>query len=152
MNTWLAAFLADPPQTDDCVLWPFGRYTQGYGQVWADGRSRGVHVIACEHFHGPRPPGMYACHSHAGNKHCCNPRHLRWDTPKANSADMVAHGTSAGTHVAGEQHPNAKLTAAQVAEIRERHAAGGISGRALAREYGVSNVSISYIVRRISWV
>ena len=29
---WLATFLTDPPQTDECLLWPFGRWAnKGYG-------------------------------------------------------------------------------------------------------------------------
>ena len=48
-------------------------------------------------------------------------------------------------------HQNAKLTAKQVATIRERHAAGGVSFVALGREYGVSGVLIRMIVRRKIW-
>jgi DNA-binding XRE family transcriptional regulator len=47
----------------------------------------------------------------------------------------------------GERNPAAKLTDAQVAEVRARFAAGGISQAALAREYGVSFQSIHAMVR-----
>ena len=50
----------------------------------------------------------------------------------------------------GEQHGGAKLTWKQVAEIRQR-VAEGESYRQLAREYGVSHVSISCVARGITW-
>lgn len=142
-RTWLAAFLAVPEQTDECLLWPFGRFTNGYGRVGA----RGVHIIVCEHFHGPRLLGMEACHSHTGNRHCLNPRHLRWGTRQENAADLIVHGTS----MKGVRNPQAKLVDAQVAEIRRRYAAGGIRQDDLAREMGVSQAQISRIVRGAQW-
>ncbi|MDA8122452.1 MAG: HNH endonuclease [Deltaproteobacteria bacterium] len=47
--------------------------------------------------------------------------------------------------------PWAKLDHVKAAEIRARHAAGGISMRKLAREYGVHHSAISAIVRGKSW-
>ena len=143
---WLAAFLAAPEQTDDCILWPFSQRGHGYGVT---ARNKGVHVVVCEHFHGPRPDGMDACHSHTGNRHCINPRHLRWDTRAANVADAIAHGTVAR----GERNGHAKLTEAQVTEMRERYKGGGISQRALAREYEVSQSTVKDILagRRWGW-
>jgi predicted transcriptional regulator len=38
-----------------------------------------------------------------------------------------------------------------VLEIRSRYAAGGISQAALAREYGVSQPKINYVVNRKTW-
>mgnify|MGYP000207962994 CR=1 FL=1 len=142
-RAWLTAFLAAPQQTDECLLWPFGRWTNGYGRVG----DKGVHAVVCEHSHGPRPPGMEACHSHTGNKHCINPRHLRWGTRQENAADTIAHGTS----TRGVRNPNAKLSDAQVADIRRRYASGGVRQEDLAREVGVSQVQVSRIVRGKLW-
>ncbi len=47
--------------------------------------------------------------------------------------------------------PWAKLDHEKAAEIRARHAAGGISMRKLAREYGVHHSVISAVVRGKSW-
>ena len=142
-RAWLTTFLTDLPQTDECLLWPFCRWGKGYGRVG----DRGVHAVVCEHFHGPRPPGMEACHSHTGNRHCCNPRHLRWGTRQENAADTIAHGTS----TAGVRNPNARLADVHVAEIRRRYAAGGIRQADLAREFGISQRHISRIVRGKAW-
>jgi|JI9StandDraft_1071089.scaffolds.fasta_scaffold189354_2 hypothetical protein len=148
-SDWLASFLVAPEQTDDCILWPFSLTGRGYGQIRSTAfGTADVHVIVCEHFHGPKPvPGMVACHSHTGNRHCCNPRHIRWDTQAANLADRIVHGTSNR----GERHGLSRLTSVQVSGIRERYGAGGISQRSLAREYGVHQTTISLIVRGKRW-
>ena len=51
----------------------------------------------------------------------------------------------------GEQHPNALLTDAQVLEIRARYAAGGVSLRGLAQEYGCNFRTIWVVVRHKAW-
>ena len=51
----------------------------------------------------------------------------------------------------GEQNPSAKLTASQVAEIRARYQAGGITQAELARKYGVTQVLVSRIVLGKVW-
>jgi len=51
----------------------------------------------------------------------------------------------------GSDNQNAKLTEALVAEIRERYSAGGVTQRALATEFGVSQNAVGCIVRREWW-
>jgi Mor family transcriptional regulator len=48
-------------------------------------------------------------------------------------------------------HGRAVLTEVQVAEIRNRYAAGGILQRELAKEYSVGQVTISDIIRGKTW-
>ena len=52
---------------------------------------------------------------------------------------------------AGSKRVNAKLSEVQVAEMRARYAAGGISQRRLAKEYGMGQNSIGRILRRTAW-
>lgn len=85
----LASLLAI--ETDECVLWRHATNSAGYGQIGVNGRSTGVHVIACEYRHGPRPEGLHAAH-YCGVKLCVNPRHLRWATRSENEYDKVRHG------------------------------------------------------------
>jgi len=51
-------------------------------------RNKYVHTLVLEAFVGPQPEGMEACHGPAG-RYVNTPDNLRWDTRKANVADMV---------------------------------------------------------------
>jgi hypothetical protein len=79
------------------------------------------------------------------NPPCCNPDHLLLGTPQDNANDMVARGRVRIT--AGEAHPNAKLTAAAVREIRT----GAADSKELARKFGVHRTLVSLVRRRLSW-
>jgi hypothetical protein len=53
-----------------------------------------IHCMVLEAFVGPRPTETHeGCHND-GNPRNCRIDNLRWDTPKGNQADKVAHGTS----------------------------------------------------------
>jgi DNA-binding transcriptional regulator YiaG len=52
----------------------------------------------------------------------------------------------------GKTHPKAKLNETDIVAIQRRYAAGGVSQRQLAEEYGVDPSSVSRIVREESWV
>lgn len=135
--------------TDECILWPYALFTRGYGVY--EGTTNGVstqraHVYVCAAAHGPKPdPSLFACHS-CGKPPCVNPRHLRWDTAKANSADRNKHGTVPR----GEANNKAKLTVDQVKEIRRR-AADSESSLALSKEFGVSSPTTDAVIKRKTW-
>ena len=132
--------------TDDCILWPYGQQGGGYGVMYPNGASACVHVLACERFHGPKPDGMEVCHS-CRNKHCFNPRHLRWGTSAENAADCARDGTQ----VMGERSNMAKLSEADVIVIRDEYASGSVSQRALAIRYGVTQSTIGPLLLRKTW-
>ena len=136
---------------DGCLLWPHAQDRDGYGMVSLDGKMQKVHRVACEWAHGPAPEGkphaLHVAHEICGNKHCCAPAHLRWGNDAENRADMIADGTSGK----GERHGQARLAEAQVVEIRERCAAGGVTQKALAVEYGVTLSTIHLIVQGKRW-
>jgi len=52
---------------------------------------------------------------------------------------------------AGERNRHAKLTEAQVVEIRKRYAAGGVTQRVLGLEYGVYPSHVGSIVTGVKW-
>lgn len=54
-------------------------------------------------------------------------------------------------HAKGERVNTAKLTAAQVTEIRTRYAAGGVTQKQLAVEYDVTHGTLGKIVRYEAW-
>lgn len=108
-------------------------------------KQLGVHVLVCEAFHGPRPDGAHVGHGDGdpGNNRVTN---LRWTAPWQNEHDKRVHDTA----MLGERNHQAKLTEAVVREIRRRRAAGEL-GVALAREFGVTPTSISYICSLRTW-
>lgn len=138
---WLTEALA--AETDDCIIWPFSVSSSGYGDFRRAGRHWSAHVYVCTVAHGEAPAErMDAAHS-CGTKLCCNKRHLRWATRRANHADKRAHGR----HVFGEAHPDALLTEAKVREIRASKA----SGASMARKFGVAPNTIYAVRQRRSW-
>lgn len=131
----------------ECLLWPYGRTTNGYAHLTIDGELVYAHRAACEHRHGlPPSPGHEAAHS-CGNGHlgCVNQMHLDWKTRLENRADMEMHGTVPR----GERHGNAKLTDLEVHEIRSL--AGALSHREIAGLFGVSQTTVSSIIARRLW-
>lgn len=103
-----------------------------------------VHQLVAQVFIGPAPEGLQACHN-SGDKNDNRKNNIRYDTPKANQADRVVHGTDRK----GSQLPQAKLNEAQVAEIKSM--LGLISHRAIAAQYGVSSTAVSLISSGKNW-
>ena len=133
-------------KTKLCILWPFGKNTDGYGVVWDGTRVRSASSLVCERTHGPRPPRHEASHS-CGIRHCVNPAHLRWDTHKGNMDDRERHGTV--PHTRGEDQGSAKLTEAVVRAIRaDNRQTRQVD---LAKKYGVGQATISRVLLRLSW-
>jgi hypothetical protein len=107
-----------------------------------------VHRIVLETFVGKCPDGMVACHFPDRNPSNNNLSNLRWDTRKANSADMDAHGTRYIPN--GELSKSAKLTSRQVKEIR-RQIANGRKQSELAEQFKVSRATICFINKGQTW-
>jgi HNH endonuclease len=135
-------------ETDECILWPYA-LLKGYG-VYAgeiDGfRTTKAHIYVCSVVHGVKKEKSLQVRHLCGNRGCINPRHLLWGTAKENTEDRMLFGNS----LRGESNASAKLNAEQVLEIRQRHA-DGESLRALGKVFGVTRVTVRYIVRRKTW-
>lgn len=107
--------------------------------------KRYLHRLMLEFWTGAVPKGLHGCHNN-GDRTDNRIQNLRWDTVSNNHADKVAHGTSAH----GERNPMAKLTNAEVNEIRRR-VSNGEKQISMCAEYGVSKMTISRLVRGEAW-
>lgn len=136
-------------QPASCWLWMGAKKPKGYGNLTRNGKWTTAHRHAWLLRFGPIPAGMQVQHS-CDTPSCCNPNHLMLGTVISNYVDMVRKGRSRSNHrnrLTGERHPNSKLSSAQVAAIRARYVRGLTRQADLAREYGVTQVTISLITR-----
>lgn len=107
---------------------------------------RKAHQLVIEAFVGPKPfPNAEVRHMDGTrtNDHFTN---LQWGTSAENKADMLLHNT----RMRGETAPQAKLSLAQVLEIRALAEKGCVL-RDLGRRFGVGANQISGIVRKTRW-
>jgi hypothetical protein len=101
---------------DYCLIWPFYRNPNGYGQLGYLGEDHWAHRFMCELANGPPPtPEHEAAHSCGNGKGgCAHPKHLSWKTKTENLLDCREHGTHS-RHFDGNR---GRLTDDQVAGIR----------------------------------
>ena len=132
---------------EPCLIWPFSRNKIGYARAHYPG-SR-IETLAsrimCEMVNGPPPSdGYQAAHSCGrGRDGCVHPKHLRWATVSENAREAFVHGTNGY----GTKAHSAKLTKRQVVEIRKR--ANTVSHSDLAREFGVSRMTVTNAARGV---
>lgn len=132
-------------ESDECLIWPYGR-DKGYAVAAVTGfDTKLVHRIMCILKHGPPPDPLYYATHDCGNGHlgCINPKHVSWKTPKGNSDDKKLHGT----YHRGERITWSKLTENQALYIKysnQRHAD-------LAAEFGVSIRNVRNIQSGLKW-
>jgi hypothetical protein len=129
----VAQLLAEP--TDECVLNPYGADAAGYGEVTIDGQRMRMHAAVLV-LTGRERPGRGGHTRHlCGTARCINPPHITTGSPTDNAADRERHGRTPR----GEQHPNARLSDIQVAQIR----ASTETQTTLATRYGVTQGYVS---------
>jgi hypothetical protein len=94
---------------------------------------------------GDIPEGLVIRHK-CDNPSCINPDHLELGTVRQNFDDRKRHGT----WPSGDNHPQARLSNDQVAEIRKSYIwySKTKGCRALAKEYGVSAYHIWDIIKK----
>ena len=150
------AFWAHVEKSKGCWLWR-GRTSRGYG-VLVIRKCMGKQEISALRAswiitHGSIDARLRVFHTGNCNKKCVNPSHLSVGSPRDCSLHMRSIGKTR-PHTfepqPGEQNAAAKLTWSAVLEIRAKNA-GGVSQRALAREYGVHRNTIHQIVHGRLW-
>jgi len=114
----------------------------GYGRFGMNGQTTYAHRASWMIFKGPIPAGLYVCHR-CDNRICVNPDHLFVGSASQNMKDAARKGRvviPARSYASDESHQPAKLTNAEVLEIRR----SSLSAKELARtgKYQVSYEAI----------
>jgi hypothetical protein len=144
---------------NDCWSWIGAKFKRSYGafiirRSSCPSHTFRAHRLAYLIFHQQDPGELLVCHR-CDNPSCVNPAHLFLGSHEENMNDRGAKGRDKG-----ERHPSARLTEAQVLNIRQRVSAGvrqGVSRwkmcEILAAEYGVARatITITDIVWKRSW-
>lgn len=134
-----------------CWPWTASRTPRGYGRIQCGSRADGTrrplqsHRLAYLLGNGPLGDAEVVRHR-CNNPICCNPAHLLSGSQLDNVKDMVDSDRQAK----GPAHPMAKLTQADVVEIRHRRL-GGQTTTSLASRFAVSQSLISQICRGVLW-
>lgn len=137
----------------ECWEWTGYKHRFGYGMISRVGSGHALltaHRVSWEFSNGPIQNGLHVLHK-CDNPPCCNPSHLFLGTHADNMADAHTKGRLSFPVMRGESNPKAKLTEEQVIDIRKRYAAGGITIRKLAAEYGVTFAPVQLILAGKTW-
>lgn len=163
-------FDAKTERVDACLLFRGDLNHAGYGTFYVGRYGLRAHHFAWIRAHGPIPDDLDVLHNcpTGDDPACVEDTHLWLGTHQQNMEDMVVKGRAASgdrsaqrtrpeIRAVGERSGKAKLTAAQVIEIRatyqrgKRGAKGGGGAAAMARVYGVTSQNILDIVYRKTW-
>lgn len=134
--------------TDECIIYPFYRNSEGYGWMRYGDGNKGSHVVVAMLAHGPKPtPKHEACHT-CGNGHngCVNPRHIYWGLRSDNVRDAYRHGTAfGGKHSPfGQAAHAAKYSDELIAHVKAALQSGETT-TSVSRRTGISQSHISRI-------
>lgn len=129
-----------------CWPWTGSRLKSTHGRVYREGRLWVASRVAWELTKGPIPEGMDVCHT-CDFGACCNPSHLFLGTHTDNMQDKEVKRR--GNHACGERQSLAKLTTDAVRKIRKM--AGRKPNAAIAKDFGVTEATISKVIRRDTW-
>lgn len=132
---------------DSCWVWiAKSKHLFGYGVLGLKKENRQVmaHRFAYELLVGPIPDGLFVLHR-CDNPPCVNPDHLFLGTQKDNLDDMTQKGRRRWADNRGSRNGNAKLSDAQVEEIRSLYPA--CTQQQIADRFGIGQTYVSALAR-----
>jgi len=127
---------------DDCWLWTAAMRRHGYGEIQWRGKVEAATRVSWEIAFGSWPTDgvLHRC----DNPACVNPRHLFVGDQSVNMTDCAKKNRTAR----GSRNGQAILSESDVLAIVRR---SGESNAALAREFGVSEATISTVLSGKRW-
>lgn len=133
----------------DCWEWTGARQRFGHGMLKFMGKMVLAHRLSKGLSIGrPLAKSEFACHN-CDNPWCVNPAHIYIGTHQTNARDRQSRNRTDRTP--GEFRGTARLTRAEVLEIRAKFIPRKYSLRKLAVEYGVCFTQIKNIIYRRQW-
>ena len=158
-----------------CWLWLRSKNSQGYGSIRFQGRTWVAHRCSFSTFRGPIPSELCVLHR-CDVPACINPDHLFLGTLGDNNRDRSAKGRDAkgdrnGSRLhpesrprgdrhyfklfpekvlRGEAHGSARLTEADVLEIRRRRSTRETLS-SIAADYSITPQLVYRIAKRLCW-
>lgn len=140
-------------KTDGCWIWRGPTSPDGYGVLTYHNRATRAHRLAYIIAHGAIPDGTIICHT-CDNPRCVRPDHLYAGSFSDNRRDAQERNRWARKNIEnvprGERNSKARLTEDDVRDIRTSLARGETQA-AIAKRYGVKQVTISNIKLGVTW-
>ena len=144
----LNKFWSKVKKTGGCWNWTGGKFSEGYGAIWIQGKQKRAHRISWEIHNGKIPKGLLICHS-CDNPACVRPIHLFLGTNKDNMQDKAKKGRNVDQW--GVKNHAHKLTENQVRTIRELGKTGNLLHRKIGELFNISQPTVTMIINRQRW-
>lgn len=146
----------------ECWIWLGSRYESGYGQFHAQGRCLRASRVSYWLNYGVDPYPLYVLHT-CDNPPCVNPFHLFLGDAGDNMQDALSKGhrktgdahwthTNPELVLRGAAVWKAKLTEADVLDIRAMWADGERDYGKLADMFGVNRTTVNRVILRKTWI
>lgn len=148
MLTIQERFFSKVLKTETCWVWQANKLPTGYGLFRIGDSMQRAHRVAYRLTYGSFPEKLQVLHK-CDNPSCVRPDHLWLGTNTDNVRDKVLKGRASS--LAGEANPKAKLTAAQVIEMRKYWESGEYTQGALAKMFNIRLGTVSGVVNRTAW-
>lgn len=142
-----------------CWEWTGSRAPAGYGAMSFHGKRTLVSRVSAAVFLGfSLDAALFVCH-HCDNPPCFNPAHLFIGTAADNTQDRISKGRPGpadalrgkrSPKTQGSRHVNAKLSEADIPEIRAL-LANGLPQTRIAARFEVSSTTINHIAHGKAW-
>lgn len=110
-------------------------------------KTRTIHQIVCEAFHGPRPTTAHEVAHGDGTKTNNHADNLRWATRKENVEDQRIHGVLRQ----GERNGKSRLTNEVVRHLRALHSAGAMPRDIMNDFPGIPRGTLSDVLYSKTW-